>query len=257
MTDAADRIQDDLNVITDRISNTVRSVSLGVLALAWLFIAGSKDASGLISLTGYRWQLLAIAAISIFALLLDLAQYFCGYQCSLKALHEEEDEDEEEDLKPKPRKAKSPPRKAYDFTEAYHLGRRAFFWAKQVAAGIATFWMLGLIFVGVLSSPTSRVEKKSVALEVRELTQLLKAEGSPPKVNVVAGRYQLFQGWYRFVNLEGEESRTETLFKIDTATGDVFECSSVQFAQDGKGTQKTACLPFEGDLSLGPVPAQK
>lgn len=71
------------------------------------------------------------------------------------------------------------------------------------------------------------------------------------------GRYQLFQGWYRFINLKGEESRTETLFKIDTATGDIFECSSVQFVQDGKGTQKTACLPFEGDLSLGPVPARK
>lgn len=72
-----------------------------------------------------------------------------------------------------------------------------------------------------------------------------------------AGRYQLFQGWYRFFNLKGEESRTETLFKIDTVTGEIFECSSVQFVQDGKGTQKTACLPFEGDLPLGPVPAQK
>lgn len=72
-----------------------------------------------------------------------------------------------------------------------------------------------------------------------------------------AGRFQLFQGWYRFINPKGEESRTETLFKIDTATGELFECSSVQFVQDGKGTQKTACLPFEGDLSLGPVPAQK
>lgn len=72
-----------------------------------------------------------------------------------------------------------------------------------------------------------------------------------------AGRYQLFQGWYRFINLKGEESRTETLFKIDTATGEIFECSSVQFVQDGKGTQKTACLPFESDLPLGPVPTQK
>jgi hypothetical protein len=68
-----------------------------------------------------------------------------------------------------------------------------------------------------------------------------------------AGRYQLFQGWYRFVNLKGEEHRTETLFKIDTATGEIFECSSVQFVQDGKGVQKTACLPFENDLPLGSI----
>lgn len=71
------------------------------------------------------------------------------------------------------------------------------------------------------------------------------------------GRYQLFQGWYRFVNLKGEEHRTETLFKIDTATGELFECSSVQFVQDEKSTQKTACLPFEGDLSLGAMQAAK
>lgn len=248
-----DRIQDDLNAISDRISTTVRSVSLGVLALAWLFIAGSKDASALISLATYKWQLLAIAAVCVIALLLDLAQYFCGYQCSYNALLDAESTDDEEASEQNVQVDS----KSYDFTEAYHVWRRRFFWAKQVAAAVATFWMLGLIFIAVSTTSGTQPDKKTLALEVSDLVEIVGAARQSEAVQRDAGRYQLFQGWYRFINLKGEESRTETLFKIDTATGEIFECSSVQFVQDGKGTQKTACLPFEGHLSLGPGPAQK
>lgn len=92
-----------------------------------------------------------------------------------------------------------------------------------------------------------------MTLEVSELTEMPRAVKAPSSATSESGRYQLFQGWYRFINLKGEESRTETLFKIDTATGEVFECSSVQFAQHGNGTQKTACLPFENEVPLGPT----
>ena len=71
--------------------------------------------------------------------------------------------------------------------------------------------------------------------------------------DLTAGRYQLFQGWYRFINTKGQESRTETLFKMDTATGQIFECSSVQFEEAGAMVQRTACLPFENDVPLGPA----
>lgn len=71
-----------------------------------------------------------------------------------------------------------------------------------------------------------------------------------------AGRYQLFQGWYRFVNLKGEEHRTETLFKIDTMTGEMIECSSVQFVQESKGRQIRTCVPFESDHPISAAPAR-
>ena len=67
------------------------------------------------------------------------------------------------------------------------------------------------------------------------------------------GRFQLFQGEYRFVNLKGQEFQQRALFKIDTATGEVFICDSNQF--DGKhrgkpGTmvQWRGCSPFEGEI---------
>ena len=36
------------------------------------------------------------------------------------------------------------------------------------------------------------------------------------------GRYQLFQGEYKFVNVKGEQYWEKALLKIDTATGQVW-----------------------------------
>lgn len=65
-----------------------------------------------------------------------------------------------------------------------------------------------------------------------------------------AGRWQLFQGEYQFINIKGEEYWSRGLFKLDTVTGEIFECYRNQFdgAYIGKPevqVQLTECRPFE------------
>ncbi len=69
------------------------------------------------------------------------------------------------------------------------------------------------------------------------------------------GRYVLFQGEYQFVNLNGQEFWIRGLFKIDTATGKIFECRSSQFKdpETGKNIQYSSCYEvFKGEkLPIG------
>jgi hypothetical protein len=70
-----------------------------------------------------------------------------------------------------------------------------------------------------------------------------------------AGRYQLFQGNYEFVNLKGEAHWTRALFKLDTVTGEIFICEGRQIEgrdltppQPGKMVQRHYCAAFEKEL---------
>lgn len=72
-----------------------------------------------------------------------------------------------------------------------------------------------------------------------------------------AGRYQLFQGNYEFVNIKGEAHWTRALFKLDTVTGEIFVCEGRQLdgkrltpPQTGKMVQRHYCTPFENELVL-------
>ena len=69
------------------------------------------------------------------------------------------------------------------------------------------------------------------------------------------GRFQLFQGEYRFINIRGQEFREKALLKIDTATGEVFICSGSQvdgalLGKPGKMVQKYSCQPFDSELTV-------
>jgi hypothetical protein len=77
----------------------------------------------------------------------------------------------------------------------------------------------------------------------------------PQAIAAEAGRYQLFQGEYRFVNLRGEEHWIKALFKIDTATGKLFICEGVQLQEkniqrNGEAYQRQYCAPFEEDIQI-------
>jgi hypothetical protein len=66
-----------------------------------------------------------------------------------------------------------------------------------------------------------------------------------------AGRYQLFQGEYKFVNLKGEEVWSKALLKIDTMTGEVWIGDQWQLIDNkGKETQKRAWRPFEEEIYI-------
>jgi hypothetical protein len=71
------------------------------------------------------------------------------------------------------------------------------------------------------------------------------------------GRFQLFQGEYQFINLKGEAHWSRALFKLDTATGEIFICEGRQIdgrhlkpAQPDKMVQRQNCLPFEEELMV-------
>lgn len=81
MVAANDEVLEDLNFSSDRISNQVRTLSLGVLALVWLFLSGNTDVAGL-DMLSYRYQLVCIGILVIIVMLLDLGQYVVSYYYS-------------------------------------------------------------------------------------------------------------------------------------------------------------------------------
>ena len=66
------------------------------------------------------------------------------------------------------------------------------------------------------------------------------------------GRYQLFQGQYRFINIKGEEYWSKALFKIDTVNGEVWIGNQYQYKdpETGKGIQIRDWTPFKEKLPL-------
>tara|TARA_R110002167_G_scaffold53628_3_gene153528 strand:+ start:897 stop:1199 length:303 start_codon:yes stop_codon:yes gene_type:complete len=69
------------------------------------------------------------------------------------------------------------------------------------------------------------------------------------------GRYQLFQGEHPLINLRGEEHWIKALFKIDTATGQIYICGGMQglgehLNRKGEAYQITSCTAFEHDIEI-------
>lgn len=68
-----------------------------------------------------------------------------------------------------------------------------------------------------------------------------------------ASRYQLFQGEYYFINLRGEGRWSKALFRIDTATGQVWIGEQIQSVDaTGRAVQKRFWQPFEQELEIPP-----
>ena len=68
----------DLDWITDRLSTQVRTVALGVLALAWGLLLGDKDPAKS-EVLHLKWHLMGIGGICVLVLVLDYLQYVAGY----------------------------------------------------------------------------------------------------------------------------------------------------------------------------------
>ncbi|HVV96492.1 MAG TPA: hypothetical protein VHC92_05085 [Rhodanobacteraceae bacterium] len=133
---ALEEISKQLDSVTDKISTQVRSVSLGVLAVAWLFLSGNKDVPDLpaLSPTAKSEQFIAIAALCILALVADLAQYLCGYWNALVAL---------EAIRQSGATSATYP------NDWRRKGRMFFFSAKSWLALIAAGWLIGLLAYAV------------------------------------------------------------------------------------------------------------
>ena len=128
-------IYDDLNFASDRLSTQIRTLTLGVLALVWLFLSGGKEAPAL-KLVAKPKKLLAIAGICILTLLIETVQYWAFYLSSNAVRKEAEDNDQRE--------------AEYDETSRMRRLQQGCFWAKQITALIATGWLLVTLLVSII-----------------------------------------------------------------------------------------------------------
>src|SRR5262245_39469298 len=80
MASTEETIFEDLNFSTDRLSTQVRQISFGVLAIIWAILIGDANVG-----VNIRYSL-ALAALAVITMLLDLIQYVAAYLASRRAL---------------------------------------------------------------------------------------------------------------------------------------------------------------------------
>jgi|SRR6185312_2604154 len=115
-----------LDALSGQISTLVRTVALGVLAVVWLFLSGSKEAAPILGEVP-AWQLVSIAALSILVILFDLLQYVCAF----------------EQVKRARQAARLTEKTTVEYPDdAYRKARFAFFRAKFWVAMIAAAWLI-------------------------------------------------------------------------------------------------------------------
>jgi len=127
-------IYENLNFASDRLSTQIRTLTLGVLALVWLFLSGSKDVPAL-KLGDTNVPLLVIAALCVLTLLIDVVQYWASYLSSDAVRREAE--------------SKSQTTAEYDETSLLRRLQQWCFWAKQITSVLATAWLLLILVVSV------------------------------------------------------------------------------------------------------------
>ncbi len=120
------QIVEDLNWITDRLSTQVRTVALGVLALAWGLLLGDKDPAKS-DVLHLKWHLMGIGGVCVLVLVLDYLQYVAGYAETRGLLKTMESEKKENGQ--------------YDPKKLSYRLRGAFFALKQWTLAAAIVWM--------------------------------------------------------------------------------------------------------------------
>jgi hypothetical protein len=127
-----DKICEDLEFLSGKISDLTRTISLSVLALVWLFIAGGNDAPTLGASPNHGLLLLAGLCV-LLSLLADYLQFVFGYASSKEVLAMAEASDS--------RQAK------YPKTSTLYRARSFLFWLKQLFALAALVVLLAAVGV--------------------------------------------------------------------------------------------------------------
>jgi len=127
-------IYKDLDFATDRLSTQIRTLTLGVLALVWLFLSGGKDIPALKLRAGNR-QLLAIAGLCVLTFLIDAVQYWALYRSANTVRREAEGHNRKE--------------AEYDEASLVRRLQHGCFWAKQTTALLATIWLLLILLLSI------------------------------------------------------------------------------------------------------------
>src|SRR2546423_1300308 len=128
------KVYERLDFVSDRLSTQIRTLTLGVLALVWLFLSAGKNAPAISLIAGNK-QLLGIATLCVLTLLLDASQYWASYVSSNAVRKEVE--------------SKNLTQADYDETSFLRRLQVGCFWAKQFTAIVATAWLLLILFLSV------------------------------------------------------------------------------------------------------------
>ena len=130
---SVEKICEDLEVLSGKIGDLTRTISLSVLALVWLFIAGGDNTPVLASQPNMTLLLIS-ATFVLLSLLSDYFQFVAGYANSKEVLEVAE--------KTESRSAK------YNDRSFLYRARSFLFWLKQIFALAA----LISLFAAVLSA---------------------------------------------------------------------------------------------------------
>ena len=119
-----------LDALTDRLSTQVRTIALGILALAWALLSGRSDAAE--SVSGmWKSHLVFVAWLSILVMFLDFLQYVAGYRDTRNLLDRMEREGKDE--------------AQYNEKSFWRKARESFFISKQLVLGLAVLWLLVIV----------------------------------------------------------------------------------------------------------------
>jgi hypothetical protein len=128
-------IYEDLNFASDRLNSQTRTLTVGVLALVWLFLSGAKDVAALRLIAGKK-QLLALAGLCVLTFVIESVQYFASYISSNAVRKEAEDRNQKE--------------AAYDESSRIRLLQLGCFWTKQIIAALAAGWLLLILTLSIV-----------------------------------------------------------------------------------------------------------
>lgn len=131
MNVSLEKIIEELQFISNRISKQVRTISISVLAIVWLFLAGGSDTPVLPS-TPNKSLLFISGSFAMAVLLIDYFQYLFAYINS-------------DQLR---RKAENANKKkaAYDYTALLYRLRITAFWLKQILTLAAVSFLAVAVF---------------------------------------------------------------------------------------------------------------
>ena len=121
------RVIEDLDFVSNLISERARTLAIGVLAVCWVFVlanATSGDEANLIR----NSALIGPIILALLALLSDLGQYWCGYVATRRHLL----------LMEKKQMSDVP----YDYTNAAYRWRAWLFYMKLLLMMTGVLWLL-------------------------------------------------------------------------------------------------------------------
>ncbi|MDZ7292247.1 MAG: hypothetical protein ONB44_15925 [candidate division KSB1 bacterium] len=130
MSDKLDKIIEELQFLSDRISTQVRTIAVSLIALVWAMFVGGKEAPNLPSLPERR-QLLIAAGLALATMFCDYLQYFFGYLAT--------------NLVRKRAEADPKAPAEYDYSDWRYRLRVIMFWAKQALLGVAVVYVAVLL----------------------------------------------------------------------------------------------------------------